>query len=78
MLVHPAKIRRLASAKGWDQASLAREAGLSRPYMSQILSTERNPSPLAVKAIADALGVLVTDLGEDEVTCPRCGHHFNV
>lgn len=65
------EVTRLREQRGWRQADLAAATGLSRPFVSQIESGEREPSEITVQAIADALGVEVAEL--QPRTCPRCG-----
>lgn len=73
------RLQALRAGKGWLQAELARQAGLSRAYISLVEDGARNPSPPALKAIAKALGVEPADLlvGR-EVECPHCGHMVKV
>ena len=77
MKISRAKVRELREGRGWLQADLASRAGLSKPYVSQIESGARDdPSPVAVDAIASALGVDPSELAVSEHTCPHCGHVF--
>jgi transcriptional regulator with XRE-family HTH domain len=50
--------------RGLTRTDLARLAGLSVPYVSQLESGTRNGRPGAIKALADALGVTVADLDD--------------
>lgn len=56
----PVKIWR--EHRGLSASELAREAGLSRAYVSQIESGARSPGIDALKAIAQALGVDIDEL----------------
>ena len=78
MDVDPAVLRALRAQRGLRQADLARLAGLSAPYVSQLEAGERAPSPVVVKALAEALGVSVDALGTRSVTCPVCGTTIRV
>lgn len=57
---HPIKIIR--AYRGMTQADLAKKAGLSRPYLTEIETGKKDGSLRAMKAIADALNVTVGDL----------------
>ena len=48
--------------RGLSAAGLARQTGLSAPYISQIETGAREPGIKALKSIAQALGVDVDDL----------------
>ena len=67
------KLTLLREQRGLHLAALAREAGLSRSFMTQVANGEREPSPITVKAIAQALGVTVEELKPIEGACPHCG-----
>ena len=58
--------RRIAlarSARQWDQSQLARKAGVSPSYISRLESGSRpKPSMVKLKAIAEALGMTVSQL----------------
>lgn len=45
---------------GHTQASLAREAGLSRSYVNELESGNRKPNPRVIKRLAEALNVPVS------------------
>lgn len=45
--------------KGWNQADLAKEAGVSRGSIGNILRQERDPGPALASAIADAFDLPV-------------------
>ncbi len=52
---HPVKI--LREHRGMTQAELAKESGLSRPYLTEIETGKKDGSIRAMKALAEALGV---------------------
>jgi hypothetical protein len=54
----------LLAARGWQFKDLAREARLSRPYVSQIISGQRPGTPRALVAIAEALDVGIDQVAE--------------
>lgn len=57
---HPVKIIR--NFRGLTQNTLAKESGISRPYLTEIETGKKDGSLRAMKAIAQALGVSVGDL----------------
>lgn len=67
-----ATLRHLREEQGFRLTDLARMAGLSLSYLSQIEAGERDPSPLVVTALAEALNAAVTDL-HGPLICPNCG-----
>ncbi len=58
-----AKLRR---SKGFSQRALANEAGVSPSSVYEIEVGRRKPNPSTLRKIADALGVEVIDLLEEE------------
>jgi transcriptional regulator with XRE-family HTH domain len=59
---------RILNSTGISQGELARRAGLSGPYVSQLVSGEREPSVTTVRAIGDAVGIpaeLIAMLGAE-------------
>lgn len=59
------RIRQLRKAKGWSQPELARRAGLTEKTITNYETAARgvkDPPLSTVQAIADALGVTLTDL----------------
>ncbi len=50
-------IKILRKHRGLTQADLARDAGLSRPYLTEIETGRKDGSVSAIKAIAASLGV---------------------
>ncbi len=57
---HPIKIVR--KHRGMTQAALAKESEISRPYLTEIETGKKDGSLRAMKAIADALNVSLSDL----------------
>ena len=55
----------LRNEKGWSQAKLAEEAGLSQPALSRLLSKEGDPKLGHLWSLAQALGVSVLQLASD-------------
>lgn len=50
-------IKILRKHRGFTQGALAQEAGISRPYLTEIETGRKDGSIRALKAIAEALGV---------------------
>jgi transcriptional regulator with XRE-family HTH domain len=66
------QVRRLRTARGWTQQTLATHAGVPRATVTRLESAAPNPSFPAVAAVASALGV-----GLDELTAPvEDGEHL--
>ena len=58
----PMRLKQLREAKGWSQARLAEEAGVTREYIAR-LETGRHDPPLSrVEALAKALKVPIEKL----------------
>ncbi|WP_407343363.1 helix-turn-helix domain-containing protein [Pengzhenrongella phosphoraccumulans] len=57
-----AVLRERREATGMSRRDLAEASGLSYPYISQLETAYRLPSPRAMKSLANALEVPVTDL----------------
>ncbi|HEV3162801.1 MAG TPA: helix-turn-helix transcriptional regulator [Isosphaeraceae bacterium] len=55
-------IRKRRRAAGLSQEALAANAGLHRTYVGMLERGERTPTIIAVKQLADALGVTMVDL----------------
>ena len=56
-------IKRLREKKGFSVRALAREAGVSQPYLRQLENSNRaNPSGAVLQKIASVLGVTIADL----------------
>ena len=56
------RIRELRLARGLSQEKLAFKSGMHRTYLGSIERGERNPSLKNIAAIADALGVSLSQL----------------
>jgi len=57
------RLRRFRDDRGWTQAALAEQAGVSKPYLSELEGgAGRRPSAQILLKLADALGVTVADL----------------
>ena len=65
------QIRALREAKGLSQEELAFRAHVHRTYLGGIERGERNPSLKNITAIADALGVTLSELFLFERRMPR-------
>lgn len=57
-----ARVRELRQAHEWSQEDLAEKAALHRTYIGSVERGERNISLDNIHALADALGVSVTEL----------------
>lgn len=57
-----ARVRELRLAIGINQEAFADKCGFARTYMSRIETGGANPSINAIKVLADALGVSISDL----------------
>lgn len=73
----PAALTAAREAKGWRQLDLARETGLSAPYVNQLERGHRQPSALVVSTLARVLDVSIDDLAGRRVECPVCGSIFS-
>lgn len=56
------KLRQEMKAKGISQRDLASKAKLSYPYVNRILKNKADPSLNVCDAIADALGIELTEM----------------
>jgi len=56
------RVRELRQAKGLSQEELAFKSGVHRTYLGGIERGERNPSLKNISAIAEALGVQLSEL----------------
>lgn len=50
-------LRRLMDARGLTQTQLADAAGITQPFIHQLLHAKSNPNAIDLKNIAEALGV---------------------
>lgn len=60
------RLRRLRTARGLSQERLGQIAGLDRTYISQAEAGRRNVTLSTIHKLADALGVVVSELVEDK------------
>jgi len=58
------RVRELRLAMDMSQEAFADRCGFARTYMSRIETGGANPSINAIKVLADALGVSISDLFE--------------
>lgn len=69
------RVKELCTLKGYTLADLANKIGVSASSLSQILNG--NPTFSKLVAIADALGVDVSELfapsQKNVIVCPKCG-----
>ena len=56
------RLQGLLLSKGWNQSELARRAGIGRDSVSTYVNGKTFPTPLALKALADALGLSPEEL----------------
>lgn len=59
------RVRAFRKRLKWSQVKLAREARITKPYVSYIESNTRNPTLQTIAAIAKAFGVTVSALLKD-------------
>jgi len=59
------RVRALRTARAWSQEKLAEEAGMHRTYMWGIEQGARNPSLRHLARLADALGIPLQSLFEE-------------
>ncbi|WP_323707901.1 helix-turn-helix transcriptional regulator [Mammaliicoccus sciuri] len=57
-------VKKTMFLKGYNNATLALEIGISQSYLSQILKRKRNPSPKIASMIAEKLEIEIEDLFE--------------
>lgn len=50
-------LRRLMGSRGLTQQQLAKAAGISQPFVHQLLHEKINPNAIDLKNVAEALGV---------------------
>ena len=78
------RIKEVLKEKKITVVSLANSVGMAQPSMSNIVNGKSTPSLETLDKIADAIGVLVTDLFEQpkkdslSLTCPHCGKDINL
>lgn len=61
MKINDVELRTIIYQKGWTQSRLAKETGMSRPYISSVCRG-LTCSEATVQKIADALGVNLEEL----------------
>ncbi len=71
------RLRELRLARGLSQEKLAFKSGMHRTYLGSIERGERNPSLKNIAAIAEALGVSLSQLFSFEDQTPSAGRSFN-
>jgi transcriptional regulator with XRE-family HTH domain len=69
-------IKALRTAKGWSQFELAEKVGTHENIIGKIERDQGEGEFATREAIADALGVTVSDLYLDETNPPRIGASF--
>jgi transcriptional regulator with XRE-family HTH domain len=60
------RVRFLRQQKNFSQETLAELAGIDRTYIGGVERGERNISLLNVKRVADAFGITISELFDDE------------
>jgi transcriptional regulator with XRE-family HTH domain len=55
----PVRLKQLREAKGWSQAKLADEAGVSREYIARLETGKHDPPLSRVEKLATVLGVTI-------------------
>lgn len=55
------ELRKARMAAGWTQEKLAFEAGLSRPYISELENDLKSPTVDTLFMLCDALGISAAD-----------------
>lgn len=76
------RIKEICKEKGMQMDILAKAADIHRVSISLISSGKMNATLDTLQRIADALGVPITELFEDEnknsFLCPHCGKKISV
>lgn len=75
------RIKDLCREKGIGIAELADKIGMSRVSIGNFIARRQWPSSEAIRKIADALGVEVSELfapRRNTFTCPNCGAEISV
>ena len=75
------RIKDLCREKGIGIAELADKIGMSRVSIGNFIARRQWPSSEAIRKIADALGVEVSELfapRRNTFTCPNCGADISV
>ncbi|MBA7672986.1 hypothetical protein ES703_81174 [subsurface metagenome] len=71
------RLRELRLARGLSQEKLAFKSGMHRTYLGSIERGERNPSLKNIAAIAEALGVSLSQLFSFEDRTSSAGRSLN-
>ena len=71
------RLRELRRARGLSQEKLAFKSGMHRTYLGSIERGERNPSLKNIAAIAEALGVSLSQLFSFEDRTSSAGRSLN-
>jgi transcriptional regulator with XRE-family HTH domain len=64
-------LKSLREKKGWSVRALAKRAGMSYTYVSNVENGKVDPSLSALKRLAEALGVTVSKLVQEPRTKTR-------
>ncbi|MBO5546204.1 MAG: helix-turn-helix transcriptional regulator [Bacteroidales bacterium] len=75
------RIKDLCREKGIGISELADKIGMSRVSIGNFIARRQWPSSEAIRKIADALGVEVSELfapRRNTFTCPNCGAEISV
>jgi len=65
-------LRELRAARGWTLEELAERTGLSKPFLSRLEASDRQPSIAAVLTLARAFGVSVGAMFESAAPAEAC------
>ena len=71
------RVRQLRLVRGLSQEELASKVSVHRTYLGSIERGERNPSLKNIAAIAEALGVSLSQLFSFEDRTSNAGRSFN-
>lgn len=72
------KVREIRMEKGLSQAELAYRANISRSYLSMIEAGLKHPNARRLHQIAEALGVPVTSLLEEDAERAHLREHMDL
>jgi transcriptional regulator with XRE-family HTH domain len=70
----PSKIIALREAAGWSKNKLAKEAGISQAYVSQLESGQKQPGIDVLSRICSALGISLAEFFQDNTQAPDTPH----
>jgi transcriptional regulator with XRE-family HTH domain len=72
-----ARVRELRKQRGWSLSELARKAGIARSYLFRIEEGKSSPTYEKIRALAEALGALPSELfGEEPPAVPASLQQF--